>query len=130
MRGAKLEQWESCLKTVFEKIDDILEEQYGSDYPIHPSRAKFGTTSSGKYDGLFHVDAAYSAGYGSKLGEGYVLEVRMVTLTRVPNEIRKGIEEQVVGLLHDILPEAFPDTTLNVMRDGNVYKIVGDLALD
>ena len=70
-----------------------------------------------------------SAGYGSKRGPGYVVEVRMVTLTRVPQFIRDQIEQDAAERLREELPKEFPDKELRVERDGSVYKIHGDLRL-
>jgi hypothetical protein len=125
----KLLVWEKRLKTLFDKIDDILEEKYGKLYPLHPRRAKRGSTGDKEQDGLFNVGASYSLGIGSKHGAGYVIEVRLVTLNRVHREIRNQIEVEVVRILQSELPHVFPQQKLNVDRDGNVYKIYGDLNL-
>ncbi len=129
MRHYKIEEWESKLKRVFDRVDDYLEEKYGRKYPLHPARPARGTTSSKAQDGLFNLGASFSAGYGSMRGPGYVVEVRMVTLTRVPHYIRSQIEDEVMELLREELPEAFPDRELKIERDGRVYKIYGDLHL-
>jgi hypothetical protein len=127
MRYHKVEQWESRLKRVFDKVDDYLEEKYGRKYPLHPARPARGKTSSKSHDGLFNIGASFSGGYGSKHGPGYVVEVRMVTLSRVPQYIRDQIEEEAVDRLREELPKEFPDRELKVERDGRVYKISGDL---
>ncbi|MEE9306000.1 MAG: hypothetical protein V3V57_00575 [Spirochaetia bacterium] len=129
MRHHKIEEWESKLKRVFDRVDDHLEEKYGRKYPLHPARPTRGTTSSKAHDGLFNLGASFSAGYGSKRGPGYVVEVRMVTLTRVPQYIRNQIEEEAVERLREELPREFPDRELKIERDGQVYKIHGDLRL-
>jgi len=129
MRHHKIEEWESKLKRVFDRVDDHLEEKYGRKYPLHPARPTRGTTSSKAHDGLFNLGASFSAGYGSKRGPGYVVEVRMVTLPRVPQYIRNQIEEEAVERLREELPREFPDRELKIERDGQVYKIHGDLRL-
>jgi hypothetical protein len=129
MRHYKIEEWESRLKKVFDRIDDYLEEKYGRKYPLHPARPARGATSSKAQDGLFDLGASFSAGYGSKRGPGYVVEVRMVTLTRVPLYIRNRIEDEVVERIREELPKEFPDRELRIERDGQVYKIYGDLRL-
>lgn len=129
MRHHKIEEWESKLKRVFDRVDDHLEEKYGRKYPLHPARPTRGTTSSKAHDGLFNLGASFSAGYGSKRGPGYVVEVRMVTLTRVPQYLRNQIEEEAVERLREELPREFPDRELKIERDGRVYKIHGDLRL-
>jgi hypothetical protein len=129
MRYYKVEEWESRLRAVFDRVDEYLEEKYGHKYPLHPARPARGTTSSKAHDGLFNLGASFSAGYGSRRGPGYVVEVRMVTLTRVPQYIRDRIEEEAVERLREELPKEFPDRDLKVERDGPVYKIYGDLHL-
>ena len=129
VRHPRVEQWESRLRQVFNRIDDYLEDRYGDRYPLHPARAPRGTTGSRTQDGLFNVGASFSAGFGSERGPGYVVEVRMVTLTRVPAPVRERIEEEVAELLRRELPKAFPERHIRVDRDGTVYKIYGDLRL-
>jgi hypothetical protein len=122
-------QFETKLKKVFDRIDDYLEEQYGDRYPLHPARAKRNETANKEDDGLFNVGAAFSAGFGSELGPGYVVEVRMATLADVPEDVRDKLERVVVVCLRNELPKAFPKRKLKVKRDGPVYKVFGDLSL-
>ena len=129
MRHYKVEEWESRLKRVFDRVDDYLEEEYGRRYPLHPARPARGKTSSKAHDGLFNIGASFSAGYGSKRGPGYVVEVRMVTLSRVPQYLRDQIEADAVRRLEEELPGEFPDRELRVERDGPVYKIHGNLRI-
>ena len=129
MSLTRLEEWEDKLQDIFDRIDVHLEEKYDDLYPLHPARPDEGETSNPRHDGLFDVHAAFSAGFGSVHGEGYVLCVRMVTLSRVPKDVREKIEQEVVDLLEEDLPQAFPGKSLSVERDGNVYKIIGDLSL-
>jgi hypothetical protein len=129
LRHPKAIEWERKLKAVFDGIDRHLEEQYGGTYPLHPARPIRGRTSNPEQDGLFNVGAMFSPGYGSRHGAGYVVEVQMATLSRVPAEIREEIENEVARLLRQRLPEVFPGRELHVERDGPVYKIHGDLSL-
>jgi len=121
--------WERKLKKIFIKIDEYLEEEYGHKYPLHPARAKRGSTANNAYDGLFNVGASFSAGIGSQHGSGYVVEVRMVTLSHIPAKIRVEIEDVVVEYLQRELPVEYPDRELQVARDGEIFKIYGDLSL-
>ena len=130
MRHAKAEEWEATLKKVFDRIDADLENEYGKDYPLHPVRPPHGITSNREDDGLFDIGAAFSAGYGSKHGPGYVVKIRMATLADVPPEILKNIERRVMDELRKILPHAFPGRNLKVELDGHVFKIIGDLGLN
>ena len=129
MRYHEVEEWESRLKRVFDRVDDYLEEKYGNRYPLHPARPARGATSSKSQDGLFNIGASFSAGYGSKRGPGYVVEVRMVTLSRVPQYLSDQIEADAVRRLVEELPGEFPDRELRVERDGPVYKIHGNLRI-
>ena len=130
MRHPRTERWEAKLKKVFDQIDHRLEAEYGDRFSLHPARAKKGTTGNAETDGLFNVGAAFSAGYGSQHGRGYVVEVRMATLRQVPHALRERIAERVADWLREELPAAFPGRKLEVKRDGRVYKITGDLSLD
>ncbi|MGE4490274.1 MAG: hypothetical protein AB7E95_12100 [Kiritimatiellales bacterium] len=129
MRGNKVIDWEHRLKAVFDEIDAELENEYGSRYPLHPSRPKRGTTSNPETDGLFNVGAAFSAGFGSKNGPGYTVEIRLSTLRHVPENIRTEIKEKVFQSLENKLPSAFPDRDLNVTEEDGVIRIHGDLSL-
>ena len=129
MRHAKAVAWEEQLKQVFDSIDHQLEEEYGARYSLHPSRKQRGSTSNPEADGLFNIGAVFTPGFGSQHGPGYVVEVQMATLSRVADEVREEIEERVVALLREGLKTAFPGRTLDVSRDGGVYKIHGDLKL-
>jgi hypothetical protein len=128
-RDARVLRMERRLKTVFDRIDDHLEDKYGRDYPLHPARPRRGTTSNKEYDGLFNVGAVFSAGYGTEHGRGYVVEVQMATLADVPDDVRDTIEREVVAMLREELPKSFPNRELHVNRDGHVFKIYGDLRI-
>ncbi len=126
----KLERWESRLKSIFDEIDAELEAEGACPtYTRHPARPPSGTTSNREDDGLFDLGAAFTVGYGSRHGPGYVLQARIATLDHVPAETQAAFEEKVARRLREKLPRAFPDTTLHVNLDGHVYKIHGDLSL-
>lgn len=129
MRHPKALGWEDKLKAVFDRIDDRLEERYGKKYPLHPNRPPRGATANREADGLFNVGAAFSAGYGSKIGRGYVVEIILATPARVPANVRERIEREVVSMIESELATEFPGRELRVSRDGPVYKIHGDLSL-
>ncbi len=129
MRHHGLVDFERKLKRVFDDVDDILEDRYGDRYKLHPSRPVRGRTSNKSQDGLFNVGASFTAGYGSEFGRGYVVQVDMVTLDRVPANVRERIEREVAELVRERLPEYFPGRDLEVVRDRNVYKVHGDLRL-
>ncbi|HDQ15352.1 MAG TPA: hypothetical protein ENN41_11125 [Sediminispirochaeta sp.] len=124
-----LRKFDKRLRALFDEVDDYLEDKYGDRYPLHPRRAKRGSTSSKAHDGLFNVGAAFSAGYGSEHGRGYVIDVDMVTLAKVPDDVEEMIEDDAVEFVRKKLPEYFPERDLSVRRDGRTFKISGDLSL-
>ena len=129
MRHPRAEDWEARLQEALDKVDVALEAEYGARYPLHPARLPHGQAASRKYDGLFQLGASYSAGFGSSLGPGYILDIRMVTLSQVPEGERSAIIGRALELLRAELKAAFPDTDLRIDRDGDVYKLHGDLSL-
>jgi hypothetical protein len=123
-------QWEKTLKGIFDTLDQELEAEYGQDYPLHPSRPKHGTTTNPEADGLFNIGAAFSAGFGSRNGPGYVVEIRFSTLSQVPDAVRAEIKQKVFQTLEQRLPEAFPGKELYVSEENGSLRIHGDLSLD
>ncbi|HMP76177.1 MAG TPA: hypothetical protein PKE12_07775 [Kiritimatiellia bacterium] len=128
-RDPRTRAFEAGLKRVFDRIDHELEIRHGDRYRLHPSRPATGETGNPEMDGLFNVGAAFSAGFGSAHGPGYLVNVRMVTLQSVPPDVQEAMEDEVVALLRQWLPDEFPGRTLYVDRDGHVFKIHGDLSL-
>ena len=108
MWHTKTIEWDRRLKAMFDEIDDILEDRYGSRWNLHPNRPQRGRTSNREMDGLFNIGADFTAGYGSRLGRGYIVQVRMSTLDHVPAEARHRIEADVEQLVVEKLPTAFP----------------------
>ncbi len=127
-RDPRLEEWESRLKQVFDLIDREMEDEYGASFNLHPSRPERGTTANPQADGLFNVGASFSPGYGSETGRGYIVRIQMSTLEKVPELIREEIRNKVAERLRALLPESFPGKNLQVVREGFVYKITGDLS--
>ena len=124
-----LEAFEDKLHGVLSEIDGTLEERWGARWPRHPARPPRGAAANPQYDGLFRMTASFTAGYGSKLGPGYVFRVEISTLADVPEADRRAVEEEAVALLREGLAKAFPGRDLRVDRDGAVLKIHGDLSL-
>jgi len=129
MRHPKLIQMERQMKSMFDDIDDALEDKYGKDFTLHPNRARRGKTSNREMDGLFNIGADFSPGYGSTLGRGYVVHIRISTLDHIPSEIRGLINADVERMVEVRLPFVFPGRELRIERDGNLLKIVGDFSL-
>lgn len=130
MRHRKAKEWELRLKKVFDEIDVLLEDEYGDRFKIHPSRPTEGRTSNPEMDGLFNIGASYSAGFGSKFGPGYVVDIRVSTLERVPKELREELRDAVLALLKEKLPPAFPKKNLQIDKERRHLRIHGDLSLD
>ena len=130
MNNPKMKEWEHTLRKIFDRIDDHLEDKYGYLFPLHPSRPQRGSTSNKSSDGLFNVGAAFSAGFGSKFGRGWIVDVTMVTLSKVSEDIKEQIYSKVISELSRLLKEYYPDRDIKVEKDGNVFKIFGDLGLE
>jgi hypothetical protein len=97
--------------------------------PLHPRR-HLETNVNPEADGLFNIGAAFSAGFGSKTGPGYVVEIRLATLKEVPADVRAEIKAKVFQYLEERLPAAFPGKTLRVSDENGIIRIHGDLGLD
>lgn len=129
MRHPNLIAWEKKLKSVLDEIDILLEERYGKDYDLHPARRKNGSTSNRSQDGLFDIRGDFTLGLGSEKGRGYIIDIDLKTLEKIPKEIINKIDNDVITELKQKLPESFPGKNLRVERDGNMIKIIGDLSL-
>ena len=84
----ELEIWEKKLNVVLDEIDAELEKKFGAIFPRKPVRPPSGSAANPQYDGLFEVQSAYTAGFGSNYGEGYAVEIRWVTFDEVPENIK------------------------------------------
>ena len=129
IRGHEVQRFEQTLKRLFDQIDDELEDEYGGEYPLHPARARRGTTSNKEQDGLFNIGASFTAGYGSETGRGYTVEIRLGTLADVPDDVKEEIRGVVQRRVNELLPVYFPDRDLSIVQNGDYLKIVGDLGL-
>ena len=125
----KLTQFEERLKKLFDEVDHYIEDRYGHLYPLHPARPARGETSNPEADGLFNLGASFTPGFGSALGRGYLVDVTMATLEEVSAEVREEIYREVAAKLQELLPRHFPERHLEVKRDGNHFKILGDFSL-
>lgn len=128
MRSAALIKWEKKLKVILDEMDDLFEDKYGKKFPLHPVRQKRGKTANKAHDGLFNITAKFTLGHGSELGEGYVLDLHMSTLARVPEEFKNQLLFEALEFLQSELPETFGGD-LRADFDKNHVKIHGDLSL-
>lgn len=130
MRNPRLERFEADLDTILHEVDAELEAEYTGRYPLHPARPAQGETANPQYDGLFTILAKFTAGFGSKLGPGYTLELRVSSLAPIPPADQKHFEQYMVDRLRARLPAVFPDRTLAIDRDTTGWKLHGDLSLN
>ena len=124
-----LEDFEERLDSVLADVDRALEERWSGRWPLHPARPAAGEAANPRYDGIIRVTAAFTAGFGSEKGPGYLLRVEPATLENVPVADRAALEDEAAALLRDGLAAAFPGRDLRVERDGGPYKVFGDLSL-
>ena len=125
----KQEELENELANLCRNLDNYLEDKYGQKYRIHPNRLKRGAGSNPRFDGLFSTSIAFSLGYGSKSGRGYIVEVDIRTLDRVTEEDRKKILEDAFDYIKGNLKIYLPERELDIVKDGEIMKIVGDFSL-
>lgn len=117
------------MNELLKRVDHALEEAYGHLFAPHPARPAKGVTANPQHDGLFRITAGFTPGFGSELGKGYVLQLELVTLDAVPETVLDTIQRAAVRLIQEGLETVLPGRNLTVKRDGNVWKIVGDLSL-
>ena len=75
----KQEELEERMALLCQELDNHLEDIYGDRYKIHPNRLKRGQGSNPSFDGLFSTSMAFTLGYGSKFGRGYIVNVEVST---------------------------------------------------
>jgi hypothetical protein len=125
----KLIAFSGTLEDMFREVDEELEELWGESFPRHPNRPARGQTYNPGMDGLFNIAPDFTAGYGSQKGRGYIISVKVATLEKVSPAEREYLMALVSGLVQRKLPRFFPDRRLEIVRDGPVFKIVGDFSL-
>ncbi len=120
---------EAVMRRLCDDLDHYLEDAFGDRYPLHPNRPARGKAASVAYDGLFSTGTQFTLGYGSNHGRGYLVTVEIRTLSTVEKSDRQDIEQSAIAYLRSIIPTYFPNRFIEVKRDGNVYKLVGDFSL-
>jgi hypothetical protein len=129
MMSSQQQQLENELRQMCDDLDHYLEDTFGDRYPLHPNRPPRGKAARVTYDGLFSTGTKFTLGYGSQTGRGYLVDIEIITLSRVKSEDREEIELAAVSHLRKILGKYFPTRKLEILKDGNVYKIIGDFSL-
>jgi len=122
-------EFDDRLKTLFDEVDDYIEELYGDKYPLHPVRPNRGETANPEADGLFNIGANFTLGFNSELGRGYLIDISISTLEKVDENTRQEIYETATEKVKELLPVYFKERELTVRRDGNNFKIQGDFSL-
>jgi hypothetical protein len=125
----KLVQFTDNLEALFHEVDSILEDHWGDTFPLHPNRPKRGITSNPEMDGLFEIAPDFTVGLNSQKGRGYIVSLRVATLEKVPPEIYENFMEESAKLIAKKFPIHFPGRSLQVVRDGKTFKIIGDFSL-
>ncbi len=120
---------EKRLREMLDTLDNYLEDTYGDMFSLNPNRLPRGEASSTLYDGLFSTSTKFTLGYGSESGRGYSVVIDISTLDKVDTKTKDTIEADAAGKLSELLHTYFPERDLQVVHDGNSYKIVGDLSL-
>ena len=120
---------ENHMRALCDDLDHFLEDTFGNRYPLHPNRPPRGKAARVAYDGLFSTGTKFTLGYGSEHGRGYLVDIEISTLERVHPVDRQEIEHAAITFLREQLPIHFPKRKLTVVKDGKVYKIIGDFSL-
>ena len=125
----KQQALEDQLRRMCDALDNHLEDMFGNRYPLHPNRLERGQAASVAYDGLFSTGTQFTMGYGSVSGRGYIVDIDICTLERVRPEDRETIEAEATGYLRRIIPLYLPGRNLSLVKDGRVWKLIGDFSL-
>ena len=88
-----------------------------------------GKAANPSFDGLFSTSLAFTLGYGSKFGRGYVVNVEIRTLDKVSQYEEADIRGAAFSFISQNLKKYLPDNDLQIVQDGNVMKIIGDFSL-
>ncbi len=126
---AKLRAFETQLKALFNEVDHQLEDRWGNLYSVHPNRPRRGETADPEMDGLFEIAADFTPGFGSEMGRGYIISLRVATLDRLAPDQFEDLMREAAGIVKELLPRYFPERTMQVVRDGKRFKIIGDFSL-
>ena len=122
-------EFDKRLERLLDEVDAYIEDAYGSRYPLHPARPARGATANPQADGLFNVGADFTPGFGSELGRGYLIDIKVATLEAVDGSVRSEIYRAAIRKIEELLPLHFPERELVVRQDGNHFKIQGDFSL-
>lgn len=125
----KQEILEEKMAQLCQALDNHLEDIYGDHYRLHPNRLRRGEGSNPSFDGLFSTSLAFTLGYGSEYGRGYVVNVEIRTLDKVSQYDSTKIQAEAFSFISQNLKKFIPDQDLKIVQDGNLMKVVGDFSL-
>ncbi|MDY4889662.1 MAG: hypothetical protein SO135_08000 [Sphaerochaetaceae bacterium] len=125
----KQAELEDTMSQMCRQLDDYLEDKYGNLYRIHPNRPVRGRTANPNNDGLFSTGTMFTLGYGSDFGRGYIIDIEIRSLEKIPSEERQKIEKDGIAFITKRLGSFFPDRKLEIVRDKTVWKLIGDFSL-
>ncbi|MBR6348013.1 MAG: hypothetical protein IKR80_03570 [Spirochaetales bacterium] len=125
----KQEILEEKMAQLCQALDNHLEDIYGDHYRLHPNRLRRGKGSNPSFDGLFSTSLAFTLGYGSEYGRGYVVNVEIRTLDKVSQYDSTKIQAEAFSFISQNLKKFIPDQDLKIVQDGNLMKVVGDFSL-
>jgi len=121
--------FEKKMRHLFDELDHYLEDKFKDLYPLHPNRLPRGKAARVSYDGLFSTGTKFTLGIGSEYGRGYLVDVEVSTLAKIDKSMRDAIDTAAYEFLKEHLAIHFPTRDLDVVKDGSVYKIIGDFSL-
>ncbi len=130
MNRTQVELWEAGLRQALDVVDHVLEDRFGDLLPRRPNRPRRDATANPRYDGLFTVDSKFSMGLLSQSGPGYVIDVRLAAIGSPTAAQHEAILEEAERALRAALPESFPGRHLEVVREGRILRVTGDLSLE
>lgn len=125
----KQELLEEKLSSLCSSLDSYLENNYKGSFSLHPNRLRHGEGSNPSFDGLFSTSIAFTLGYGSKYGRGYLVNIDVRSLDFVPASVKDKITNEAYMYINENLVSYFPDRKLEIVKDGKLLKIIGDFSL-
>lgn len=123
------EQLEEQFSQMAKALDNELEDSFGHKHQLHPNRPKRGMAANPSFDGLFATTFAFTLGYGSTHGRGYIVNIDLRTLECISSEEKTQIQNFAFTYLTENISNFFPDRELSVVHDGRLIKIVGNFSL-
>lgn len=129
LRHPAAEAFEARLREAFRAVDRAMEERHAGRFPPRTGRPRHGTIDDFESSGLFEIGGAYSAGFGSEHGPGYVIQFNVSTAVRLSEPERQALEAEAIALLGPALARQFPGRNLRLSPEGAAWKIHGDLSL-